>query len=188
MTADSYTQITGTPLSLGENEAAIYTTENDGTWHEVTLFGKSFSIAAWLPESPTGKHSAYSDREMILVVPDASTLEEVFQLQLQDESLSTNVYWEFSLDFDGAEKESVEALYKAIRQMTFETEGNYMVSCRPAQESEFYSMYGGLLFLGSFLGALFLMATVLIIYYKQISRSEERRVEKECRSRWSPYH
>lgn len=87
MTADSYTQITGTPLSLGENEAAIYTTENDGTWHEVTLFGKSFSIAAWLPESPTGKHSAYSDREMILVVPDASTLEEVFQLQLQDEEL-----------------------------------------------------------------------------------------------------
>ena len=120
---------------------------------------------------------------MILVVPDASTLEEVFQLQLQDESLSSNVYWEFSLDFDGAEKESVEALYKAIRQMTFETEGNYMVSCRPAQESEFYSMYGGLLFLGSFLGALFLMATVLIIYYKQISEGYEigrARVGKEC--------
>ena len=67
----------------------------------------------------------------------------------------------------------MEALYKDIRQMTFETEGNYMVSCRPAQESEFYSMYGGLLFLGSFLGALFLMATVLIIYYKQISEGYE---------------
>ena len=93
---------------------------------------------------------------MILVVPDASTLEEVFQLQLQDESLSSNVYWEFSLDFDGAEKESVEALYKDIRQMILETVGElYMVSSdRPAQESEFYSMYGGLLFLGSFLGAL----------------------------------
>ena len=30
-----------------------------------------------------------------------------------------------------------------------------------------------LLFLGSFLGALFLMATVLIIYYKQISEGYE---------------
>ena len=109
---------------------------------------------------------------MILVVPDASTLEEVFQLQLQDESLSSNVYWEFSLDFDGSEKESVEALYKAIRQMTFETEGNYMVSCRPAQESEFYSMYGGLLFLGSFLGALFLMATVLIRHAVHYDKKE----------------
>jgi len=33
----------------------------------------------------------------------------------------------------------------------------------------FFSLYGGLFFLGIFLGALFIMATVLIIYYKQIS-------------------
>ena len=25
-------------------------------------------------------------------------------------------------------------------------------------------------------------------YYKEKQRSEERRVGKECRSRWSPYH
>ena len=37
----------------------------------------------------------------------------------------------------------------------------------------FYSLYGSLLFLGLFLGALFLMATVLIIYYKQISEGYE---------------
>ena len=67
-----------------------------------------------------------------------------------------------------------ETLYTlSLIHISFETEGNYMVSCRPAQESEFYSMYGGLLFLGSFLGALFLMATVLIIYYKQISEGYE---------------
>jgi putative ABC transport system permease protein len=44
-------------------------------------------------------------------------------------------------------------------------------SVEGAEESResFYSLYGGLLFLGIFLGALFIMATVLIIYYKQIS-------------------
>ena len=26
------------------------------------------------------------------------------------------------------------------------------------------------------------------LYEKQLTRSEERRVGKECRSRWSPYH
>ena len=26
------------------------------------------------------------------------------------------------------------------------------------------------------------------IYYDELQRSEERRVGKECRSRWSPYH
>ena len=34
---------------------------------------------------------------------------------------------------------------------------------------ELTQMYGGLLFLGCYIGILFLMATVLIIYYKQIS-------------------
>lgn len=34
---------------------------------------------------------------------------------------------------------------------------------------EWYSTYGGLLYLGSFLGIVFMMATVLIIYFKQIS-------------------
>ena len=33
----------------------------------------------------------------------------------------------------------------------------------------FYALYGGLFFLGLFLGTMFLMVTVLIIFYKQIS-------------------
>lgn len=34
---------------------------------------------------------------------------------------------------------------------------------------QLYQIYGGLLFVGLFIGILFLMATALIIYYKQIS-------------------
>ena len=40
---------------------------------------------------------------------------------------------------------------------------------------EFYYLYGGLLFIGIYLGALFLMATVLIMYYKQISEGYDDR-------------
>ena len=38
---------------------------------------------------------------------------------------------------------------------------------------DFYDLYGGLLFIGLFLGLLFLMATAMIIYYKQISEGYE---------------
>ena len=38
---------------------------------------------------------------------------------------------------------------------------------------EFYTMCGGFLFLGIFLSLLFLLATVLIIYYKQVSEGYE---------------
>ena len=40
-------------------------------------------------------------------------------------------------------------------------------------EATLYTMYGGFLFLGVFLGLLFLLATALIIYYKQISEGYE---------------
>ena len=39
--------------------------------------------------------------------------------------------------------------------------------------SNFYALYGGLLFVGIFLGLIFLVATVLIIYYKQITEGYE---------------
>src|SRR3712207_6618266 len=32
------------------------------------------------------------------------------------------------------------------------------------------------------------VAEVLMSSYREVRRSEERRVGKECRSRWSPYH
>ena len=43
------------------------------------------------------------------------------------------------------------------------------VTGREAGRSMFLSLYGGLFFLGLFLGALFVMATVIIMYYKQMS-------------------
>ena len=46
---------------------------------------------------------------------------------------------------------------------------------RLALAQEYYAMYGGFLFLGLFLGALFLLTTVLIIYYKQLSEGYEDR-------------
>ena len=37
-------------------------------------------------------------------------------------------------------------------------------------------------------GALFMLGAFCAITFSRILRSEERRVGKECRSRWSPYH
>ena len=39
--------------------------------------------------------------------------------------------------------------------------------------NSFYSMFGGILFLGIFLGLLFLMGAAMIIYYKQVSEGYE---------------
>src|SRR5699024_9637622 len=41
------------------------------------------------------------------------------------------------------------------------------------ERADFYGMYGGLFFLGVLLGIVFILAAVLIIYYKQISEGYE---------------
>ena len=43
-------------------------------------------------------------------------------------------------------------------------------------------------YLCQFLLVFFVVVILLQIVLRQINRSEERRVGKECRSRWSPYH
>lgn len=47
------------------------------------------------------------------------------------------------------------------------------VDSRASQTQDFLSIFGGLFFLGIFLGLVFLLATVLIIYYKQITEGYE---------------
>ena len=50
-----------------------------------------------------------------------------------------------------------------------------MLICTADQREMYLELNGGFLFLGLFLGTMFLMITVLIIYYKQISEGYEDR-------------
>lgn len=174
VTAEGYRQMTGNTLNLALGEAAIYTTESQGEWEQITFLGLSFSIKTWLPEAPAITVEGYSERYIFLVVADDAAMEAVYQQQMLDGGgLASNIYWEYSLDFDGVSKEEMLQLYQTLRSSVLSDTGDNTLSCRDAQEVDFYSLYGSLLFLGLFLGALFLMATVLIIYYKQISEGYE---------------
>lgn len=174
VTAEGYRQMTGNTLTLAPGEAAIYTTESQGEWEQISFLGLSFSIKTWLPEAPAITVEGYSERYIFLVVADDAAMEAVYQQQMLDGGgLASNIYWEYSLDFDGVSKEEMLQLYQTLRSSVLSDTGDNTLSCRDAQEVDFYSLYGSLLFLGLFLGALFLMATVLIIYYKQISEGYE---------------
>jgi putative ABC transport system permease protein len=73
---------------------------------------------------------------------------------------------------DAAELSYSRAIYGKIEEMDFDVR----VDSRVLSRDSFLSIYGGFLFLGIFLGSLFLMATVLIIYYKQISEGYDDQV------------
>ena len=87
--------------------------------------------------------------------------------------------WNYSFDMEAVEAEQIAA-YDLLRNEIDDYslphgDGSYSynIECREIGRSDFYGLYGGLLFIGVLLSFVFLFAAVLIIYYKQISEGLE---------------
>ena len=94
--------------------------------------------------------------------------DDAFAARLADMDLvSKSLRLRFDLDGTDAEKLNCAEALLAV------SDGAFSVRSHQDMAVEFYTMYGGFLFLGIFLGLLFLLATVLIIYYKQVSEGHE---------------
>ena len=88
-------------------------------------------------------------------------------------------------DFKSGNKKQKIAAYKKVDNAVkrcFKDNKNdkkeissYWVESRQENEKNFYLLYGGLFFLGIFLGTMFLMVTVMIIFYKQITEGYDDR-------------
>ncbi|MCD7708806.1 MAG: ABC transporter permease [Clostridiales bacterium] len=91
--------------------------------------------------------------------------------------------WDFCVTFDlDGNRDEMAALEDAFISRVSEYEdssGNICYigthTCRQDVYGNYYEMYGGFLFLGIFLGTLFMMAAVLTIYYKQVIEGYEDR-------------
>lgn len=69
-----------------------------------------------------------------------------------------------------------DALRLHLRELENAPETGFHVQyteCREAERQDFYGTYGGIFFLGILLSLVFLLATVLIIYYKQVTEGYE---------------
>ena len=87
----------------------------------------------------------------------------------------------FSYSFDTdlppkAQIELIDAIRLRIRDMDISGEAGFYSSStesRAEERDDFHGTFGGIFFLGIILSIVFLLATVLIIYYKQISEGYE---------------
>lgn len=103
--------------------------------------------------------------------------EEVYQSAMSLMELETDVYLSGSEEEKYASAIKVSDLASELLDSekaagTIEVGMNYSTIKQELYNS-FYSMFGGILFLGIFLGLLFLMEAAMIIYYKQVSEGYE---------------
>ncbi len=118
------------------------------------------------------------DSSLFLVVADRETAEKIVGLD------TSRSFWQFRIQMNLSGEDYREKLAQTedlVYRLSLREDGIGFVS-KQDQAQEYYAMYGGFLFLGVFLGILFLMTTVLIIYYKQISEGyEDQRRYHICR-------
>lgn len=170
-----YNEMTGENLELSDQEAVVYTSSK-------TPYGKDhfqiedavFSVVEEPDEIPMEKKQDFPVMESyILFVKDQTVINNL--ISSLPKAGEAPMEYSYGFDLTGSE-EKKEAAASAITKRIQNDYGiGGYVELRGVYEEDFHVFYGSFLFLGIFLGGLFLMATVLIIYYKQISEGFEDR-------------
>ena len=191
LTQDAYAAATGVSLGLEAGEVAFDGEEDVLTIHWGALegagsFGRSDLTVAQHLEESLSADAAVSDTST-LVVADTAALMELYENQKEAYGEDSSwMEWQASFSVDATDEE-LRAVQQAYNQYVrddavFAGTGKWW-SCgwtlRCDVEADAYGLAGGFLFLGIFLGTIFLMATVLIIYYKQISEGYEDKARFE---------
>lgn len=183
--ADEYSRITGDDPGLSEGEAAIYCKLQPYNYDSIKLdeFG-TFNIKKRFESFELiGNDVADVMPSVYLLVKDTGIMEDIYdyQLDVYDYPSRVTYYYGFDLDCDGDKKLEI---YDDIRHGIWDEAGPFSEdsgyfdtavsgNCVESDRADFYALYGGLFFLGILLGSVFILAAVLIMYYKQVSEGFE---------------
>lgn len=154
-----YNRLEGKNITLADDEAIIFSKVKNYDKNSITIENKTFKIKQVLDKPILALENGTEDivDTYVLFVNDIDAFGEVGHKE-----------YSIGVDVEGTDKDVLSLSNKLNNEFMKNNIEVYIESSAAIKEG-FFMVYGGLFFLGIFLGALFLMATVLIIYYKQIS-------------------
>lgn len=197
ITADTYAAITGEEAPvLGEGEALAvlsvpgandqlregfsfqeYDLDGNLTGNpgpEFTIVGECENILNNIVRTDA-LLAAGEENYVLMVVDGTETLDEIGKT-----TVTGIYYWEGRYNFATLSDAEQNALYDAFWAENHDFSAAdcgyvayFRTDTRVDVESDIFGLAGGFLFLGVFLGLVFMMAAVLIIYYKQVSEGYE---------------
>ena len=177
MTQEDYNALQGTKLSLAADEIAWW---GDQRQESLSLAGHTWRVTP-MEEPKVRVKSGTGYRSAVVVVPDEDTVAVLAHALLSKYGLANDeeplLSYTIAWNLTGTQEEKLayaekleEAGRAAIKAVTDEnTHWGYSFSNRISATVDWYAMYGSFLFVGVFLGLIFLMGTALIIYFKQVS-------------------
>ena len=181
ITVDDYNRLTGRSVTLEDGEV-LSCNNMEFTLDSVEVDNFQFKVVENLTDFPLSNWDALisMNNSQYLVVSDQSVIDAMFEHQneIYGKRASRMMYTvgiEMDEDADtrlAVYEQVVTRLDELMRENSF---FGYRIDSRQLNLDEMYSMYGSFLFLGIFLGLVFTMAAVLIIYYKQVSEGYDDR-------------
>lgn len=169
-----YNALYGTDITLADDEAAVYFKGRGFDYDRIQLddWG-SFKIARRLDKFDiTGMDSATVHDSIYLFVNSYDTLKSLqkHQNRITEEygGYIAGCMYYFGFDLDESDDVKLD-VYEQMSGWLAQKYEKYMLECRAAELNDYYGIYGGLFFLGIVFGGVFILAAVLIMYYKQVS-------------------
>lgn len=191
---EDYNKAMGRNETLGENEVLVYSSRQELPTDTINVFDLSLHVKKKLSSfMPNGSTSAKISSGHFVVVKDLTVIDRLKEGQTKElgkdaENYGSYLQINYMADVTGdPEKQAAQiadAYHATWDDITVFNKAadadaspaaqfNGSFECRTVESDSFRGIYSGLFFVGIFLGLLFLMATVLIMYYKQITEGYE---------------
>lgn len=181
VTEADYEAQTGEQLDIPEGAVALRTYDCDDAPLELRIRrGGTLRVAESRKGSDQlGLAQNSNIARVVVIVPDMQAILDVFPASIQDIKDSNTFRWTYGFDtgLDAAGQRAVsEAVSEHINALDLgEGQGYdwYSLVLRETNRADFYGNYAGMFALGILLSVVFILAAVLIIYYKQLTEGYE---------------
>lgn len=180
-----YEKLTGTDPALQDGEILAWASNITEKSDSLTINDSVFSVKKWLEDSPLtcGRDIVYGNAVFVVTDSDFEKFDEMRTEMYKDTSASPaaqDLTVHLGLNITGSDSTKIaygtpvlDAI-KVLKDNGQLSDNSWITSGIRAQEYDsYYADNGSLLFIGIFLGSLFLLGTAMIIYYKQISEGYE---------------
>lgn len=173
ITPEDYKRLTGEDAGLEKGEVLIYS-EKESFGDKVELLGEEYRTIK-TDEFPKAVFLSISTANCGIVADSRETAEAILH-RYEDMTGQIIINGGMYINLDGTDDEKI-AFSNALNSEAadFEYEFYFLESRQLVEKDGSYSFYGAFFFLGMFLGLVFIFATVMIIYYKQVSEGYDDR-------------
>lgn len=181
-----YNKITGSHATLNNQEILISTYREKYDPDQFQIFGRTYTIKQHTDTRvKNGLLASNIAGSYYIVVKDMAELNYLEEKNLKSYGeYASTIATSRNYNVKGSKNDQVnfsKVLSKVMTNATQEAQHSYSYYTAIAEQerNQMLGIYGGLFFLGIFLGTLFTLAAILIIYYKQISEGYDDKEQYE---------